>query len=476
MAESVSELRSEIEKLERKHGEHPEGRFFAPLADAYRKSGELEAAERVLRDGLQLHPEYLSAHVVLGRVLVERERLDEAAEEFRHVLSLDSQNLIALRMLGEIADRSGDVAAAEGWYRALLAADPMNEDARGGLERLASTSAELSTDTATEAPERAELALPDDEAPGGSPEADQAPVSSVAGDMDDNDDGGWRSPISVPDHFAAEVTEDAEPDEEVVTETIAELYLRQGFHERAAEVYRALIERRGEEPHLLEKLRDAEGRSGMALEEVSDPDSLESIDPFAASFAVGFEGRPGTLASDEGGDEGLAEVEDLTSGSWAIGGEPDKPVWDEFEPGPAGATLSESSATAGESQVDTVAVYLAGLLAWRPGSSPPAVSDREDADAAAEAWDVPLPWESSESHAADDSPAPRSEGVQPIEGDAASDFSFDRFFGESVAPETPPANVPPVYPEAPGEERDGQGEDEDEDLESFQAWLRSLRR
>jgi tetratricopeptide (TPR) repeat protein len=471
MAESVSELRSEIEKLERKHGEHPEGRFFAPLADAYRKSGELEAAERVLRDGLQLHPEYLSAHVVLGRVLVEREDLDAAAEEFRHVLSLDSQNLIALRMLGEIADRSGDAAAAEGWYRALLAADPMNEEARRGLERIASTSAELSTDPGTEAPESAEWALPDDAVAGAAPGGDRAPVSAVDDDADE-DGGDWRPP-ALPDRPAMEGAGDAEPEEEVVTETIAELYLRQGFHERAADVYRALIERRGEEPHLVEKLREAQGRAGMTFEEVSDPDSLEAIDPFAASFAVGFEGRPGALAS----DEGPAEVEDLTSGSWAIGGEPDKPVWDEFEPGPAGgATVSEPAATAGESRVDTVAGYLAGLLAWRPGSSPAAVSDPQDADAAAEDRDVPHPWESSESHAADDSPEARGEGVQPIEGGAASDFSFDRFFGESGAPETPPASVPPVSSEAPGAESDAQGEDEDEDLESFQAWLRSLRR
>ena len=30
---------SEIEKLERRYAENPDGRYFAPLADAYRKAG-----------------------------------------------------------------------------------------------------------------------------------------------------------------------------------------------------------------------------------------------------------------------------------------------------------------------------------------------------------------------------------------------------------------------------------------------------
>ena len=35
---------SEIEKLERRFAENPDGRFFAPLADAYRKAGNVDRA------------------------------------------------------------------------------------------------------------------------------------------------------------------------------------------------------------------------------------------------------------------------------------------------------------------------------------------------------------------------------------------------------------------------------------------------
>jgi hypothetical protein len=56
--------------------------------------------------------------------------------------------------------------------------------------------------------------------------------------------------------------------DEVVTETIAELYARQGFHDRAADVYRELIRRRGGDPALAARLREEERlASGAAADE-----------------------------------------------------------------------------------------------------------------------------------------------------------------------------------------------------------------
>ena len=101
MADSPSELQFEIEKLERKHAEHPEGRFFVPLANAYRKMGDVETAEALLRAGVERHPDYLSAHIVLGRCLADRGAVSQAEEEFRFVLVQDPQNLIAKNFAGQ---------------------------------------------------------------------------------------------------------------------------------------------------------------------------------------------------------------------------------------------------------------------------------------------------------------------------------------------------------------------------------------
>src|SRR5206468_740034 len=104
---------SEIEKLTNRWNENPD-QYFAPLADAYRKSGDLDMALEVVRAGLQKRPNYLSAHIVLGRCLVDQQNDPEASKVFQHVLELDAENIIALRYLGEITERGGVVRCVRG--------------------------------------------------------------------------------------------------------------------------------------------------------------------------------------------------------------------------------------------------------------------------------------------------------------------------------------------------------------------------
>ncbi len=134
MAES---RRDEIAKLEALYASNPEGRVFTHLAEAYRRAGELDRAREILERGLQRHPDYPSAHVVLGRVLADQGRDDEAGAAFRRVLDLDPENLIARRSLAETARAAGRDEDALTHYRALLANDPGAQDIRDivtGLE------------------------------------------------------------------------------------------------------------------------------------------------------------------------------------------------------------------------------------------------------------------------------------------------------------------------------------------------------
>jgi tetratricopeptide (TPR) repeat protein len=129
---------SEIEKLERRCAENPHGLTFAPLAEAYRKHGDLDRALAVLRTGRELHPDYIPASIVLGRCHLDRAELPEAERAFAHVLTLDPENVIALKALADLAEREGRGVQAERWLNLLLAVDPSNEDAQGQLERIRS--------------------------------------------------------------------------------------------------------------------------------------------------------------------------------------------------------------------------------------------------------------------------------------------------------------------------------------------------
>lgn len=581
MAESPPEIHFEIEKLERKHAEHPEGRFFVPLANAYRKLGDLETSEALLREGLRRHPDYLSAHIVLGRTLADRGATREAVEEFRYVLSLDPQNLIALRTLGELAVGEGRSDEATRWYEELLAVDPMNEEARQALESLRSEPAptafeeefragsgwweappEVEEPQSAESPPELQFApgpqfspepergeIPEEELPFLSLDPSEPTALRDEGEsfapvgygLDDDDpfagfidlDAPVQSTYEEPtDELAAE--EEAQAEEvEVVTETIAELYARQGFHERAAGVYRELIRRRGGDPALESRLAELERLAESSVEEVPAPAppseasvALETLEAGPADIAAGETdaiGLDADYAEAGGPDADYAEADEAGTGE-ADEGEPavaepvsqaDDPFAGSFADGFAGPGEDASEDPPLEAPWDpsaepdeeiavtfparaagpTVEQFLAGLLAWRPEETAPAGAGAEEAvlTAAAEpepvrpaddgttdagtgrAEEEPFPWEVAGGPVEEPAAAERPGAALPREEllsyeDVLADAPRNEDAGPAISPPVERAAPAPPPPAPPAKS------EEDEDLESFQAWLRSLKR
>jgi len=118
---------SKIDDLRKRFEENPR-RYFAPLANEYRKAGDIEQAIAICREFLPQQPGHMSGHIVFGQALYEARQLDEAKTVFETALSLDPENLIALKHLGDITLMAGDSEAAKGWYKRVLDADPRNEE------------------------------------------------------------------------------------------------------------------------------------------------------------------------------------------------------------------------------------------------------------------------------------------------------------------------------------------------------------
>jgi hypothetical protein len=127
---------SEIEKLERRYADNPHGLTFAPLAEVHRKNGDVARALELLTAGLELHPNYIPASIVLGRCHQDLGDFPSAEAAFAHVLRLDDENVIALKSLADINERLEQFAEAENWLRRLVAVDRSNDEAREQLRRL----------------------------------------------------------------------------------------------------------------------------------------------------------------------------------------------------------------------------------------------------------------------------------------------------------------------------------------------------
>ena len=500
MADLSPELAARIQSLEASYADNP-GRYFVALAGAWREAGDIARAEEILRKEVKNFPG-LSAHVLLGRCLADRGAFPEAVNEFQYVLSIDSQNLIALRTLAEMSAAGGRRAEAERWYHELLAVDPMNAEARAALAALARGGADAGPSGAAEEPaaaapaEDAEFGMIDLSAPGASPAdasgatadegewgdlpleldtgAEQPAAAGTGGSFDafgfgsvdlDEEPGevssGWMdaearqdvgesaaadagdaglpllddslldAPLagagapmldadatlgdfgSLADEAAepgagfgfepeargeeagftgfaepepADHAEHAEPDvdAEVVTETMAELYAAQGLHGRAADVYRELIQQRGEEPGLVRRLGEIEGMMHPAAsaepeapgEDAGEtPDWLASVDAFATGEAS---------TSGAGEDAALPELEPLPAfadetPSFAAPAA-DEPASAETEPADPGMEPAAASASA-----DPFADSFAG--GFEGAGAEPAAGVEGDADR--QQWEAP---------------------------------------------------------------------------------------
>ena len=111
--------RDEIARLEQEYQNDPEGRLFVHLAEAYRKSGELERARDLLQQGLAQYGDLVSARLVLGQVLAEMGDGTRAREAWETVVRQDAENETALRALADLEFGAGRRGDALRYYRRL---------------------------------------------------------------------------------------------------------------------------------------------------------------------------------------------------------------------------------------------------------------------------------------------------------------------------------------------------------------------
>jgi tetratricopeptide (TPR) repeat protein len=129
----VADDNPRIEELRHRLQKDPASIAFAHLAEEHRRAGDHHEAVRVCRAGLEHHPAYLSAHVTLGRALMDLEQYPEARTEFEYVLRVAPDNLVALKSMTELQLRCGETPPTS---------DPALEELQGWMARIQADRAE----------------------------------------------------------------------------------------------------------------------------------------------------------------------------------------------------------------------------------------------------------------------------------------------------------------------------------------------
>lgn len=90
----------------------PSSLVFLPLGEALRRRGQHDVAQKVALTGLGRYPHLPDAHDLLARILVDRRDFERAFDEWDMTLRLDPQHAGALKGLGFLYYKAGDLPRA----------------------------------------------------------------------------------------------------------------------------------------------------------------------------------------------------------------------------------------------------------------------------------------------------------------------------------------------------------------------------
>jgi tetratricopeptide (TPR) repeat protein len=114
----------------------PDSLVFLDLGEALRRRGQLDAAFKVARTGLNRYSELARAHDLSARILCDRGERDRAFEAWVTALGLDPGLVSAHKGLGFLYYQAGDLASAEKHLAYAGQADPDDTGTVAALERV----------------------------------------------------------------------------------------------------------------------------------------------------------------------------------------------------------------------------------------------------------------------------------------------------------------------------------------------------
>jgi tetratricopeptide (TPR) repeat protein len=119
----------QIDRLATAVAKDPRSKEFLPLADEYIKVGMWQEAAAVLEDGLDAYPGFVTAMAALGRVYDQLGQPVKAKAILEEVVKQRPDNLRAHRILAKLYHAEGRADLALQSCRAILAANPSDEEA-----------------------------------------------------------------------------------------------------------------------------------------------------------------------------------------------------------------------------------------------------------------------------------------------------------------------------------------------------------
>lgn len=225
-------LSPEIAKYFDEWTANPKSKVFVKIAEEYRKCGLIEEAERVCEKGLSDNPNYLSGNMTLAKIYFDKGEYQKSLEQTKKVTTFQVDNLMAQNLLLDLYIKLGDKNNALKLCDVISFLDPKNEGIlrkREEIKKGGLIQAEIFEEEKEEEPEEIKAAVEEE-------------LDLSDGQKEDN----------------AEEEEHVE-EKEFTTNTVAELYIKQGFYEKGFNIYKELLDESPNEGKLISKVNEIKG-------------------------------------------------------------------------------------------------------------------------------------------------------------------------------------------------------------------------
>ncbi|GIL16549.1 MAG: hypothetical protein BroJett040_03000 [Oligoflexia bacterium] len=136
-----------IEHYQNLLAQDPKSKIFAALAEAYREMGMDEQAEALARRGTINHPTYAPGFVVLGRIMLGQKKYDDALFELQKAVQLSPENILAHQLIGQVHLELKNTKEALKAHKMALFLNPQDTRSQKVVSKLESITAdEFDTD------------------------------------------------------------------------------------------------------------------------------------------------------------------------------------------------------------------------------------------------------------------------------------------------------------------------------------------
>jgi len=280
-----------INKLKDQLSRDPSSVVFAQLAESYRKIGDAERAIVVLKQGIKNHPSYKLAYLILSNCYFELKDFSLAYATLRPFVEAERNNIKLQKLFAQICQELGHQEEALEAYKFVLFINPRDKEVAkvvSELERKQDKIEEYSENLIDESqdysPAEHEFnTQPLHESRGGEVDIDQWIQVDLSllntpelKNKDDEKIENWEVESAANSskkmqEIHNEVTSNPVKENNrnsqeapVLTLTLVDLYMAQGYYEKAIEILRKIIELRPNDTLAQEKLAYALDKSGSA--------------------------------------------------------------------------------------------------------------------------------------------------------------------------------------------------------------------